>query len=109
MIITPAGITTDKFVVEGKLFDPTAVIPPAPVPAPPDTDHDGVIDSVDLCVNQQGPASSNGCPPPVIIDNTKPTPPAPAAQVINRTDRPGHPGCGRRPRRHGRRPSRSAG
>ena len=85
MIITPAGITTDKFVVEGKLFDPTAVIPPAPVPAPPDTDHDGVIDSVDLCVNQQGPASSNGCPPPVIIDNTKPTPPAPAAQVINRT------------------------
>ena len=85
VIITPAGITTDKFVVEGKLFDPTAVIPPAPVPAPPDTDHDGVIDSVDLCVNQQGPASSNGCPPPVIIDNTKPTPPAPAAQVINRT------------------------
>ena len=34
VIVTPAGITTDKFVVEGKLFDPTAVIPPAPVPAP---------------------------------------------------------------------------
>jgi len=82
VIIAPAGVTTDKFVVEGKLFDPTAVIPPAPAPAPPDTDHDGVIDSVDNCVNQQGPASNNGCPPPVIIDNTKSTPPA---QVINRT------------------------
>ena len=78
-IITPEGLMTDRFTVEGRLFDPLAPLPPAPVPVPPDTDHDGVIDSVDLCVNQQGPASANGCPLPVIVDNTKPTP---AAQTI---------------------------
>jgi hypothetical protein len=84
-IVIPAGITSDQFIVEGKLFDPNAPLPPAPVPVEPDTDHDGVADNVDQCVNQQGPASNNGCPPPVIVDNTKPTPPAPPAQVINRT------------------------
>src|SRR4051812_29546623 len=63
VIITPAGLTTDQFTVEGKFFDPNAPLPPAPVPVPPDADGDGVIDSVDLCVNQQGPASTNGCPP----------------------------------------------
>jgi len=82
VIVTPAGITTDQFVVEGKLFDPNAPLPPAIIPVEPDTDGDGVPDNVDNCVNQQGPKSSNGCPPPVIVDNTKPTPPA---QVINRT------------------------
>jgi len=74
-IITPAGLMTDEFLVEGKQFDPTAPLPPAPVPVPPDTDKDGVIDSVDLCVNQQGPAINNGCPLPIIVDNTKPTQP----------------------------------
>jgi hypothetical protein len=88
VIVQPAGITSDQFIVEGKLFDPNAPLPPAPVPVEPDTDGDGVADNVDQCVNQQGPASNNGCPPPVIVDNTKPTPPAPPAppaQVINRT------------------------
>jgi len=78
VVVTPAGITTDKFVVEGKMFDPNAPLPVPPPPVPPDTDGDGVIDSLDRCINQVGPANNGGCPPPVIIDNTKPTPPAPA-------------------------------
>ena len=28
----------------------------------PDTDDDGVIDPEDLCPNEEGPASSKGCP-----------------------------------------------
>jgi hypothetical protein len=82
VIITPAGLSTDQFTVEGRFFDPNAPLPPAPVPVPPDADRDGVIDSVDNCVNQQGPASNNGCPLPVVVDNTKQTPPA---QVVERT------------------------
>ena len=31
-------------------------------PPPADTDGDGVMDNVDRCVNQQGPASNAGCP-----------------------------------------------
>jgi hypothetical protein len=82
VIVKPAGLTTDKFVVEGKTFDPTAPVPIPPAPVPPDTDGDGVIDSVDLCLNQMGPASNNGCPKPIVIDNTKqPLPP----QIIERT------------------------
>ena len=61
-IVVPAGITTDKFVVEGKMFDPTAPMPVPPTPVPPDTDHDGVIDSLDRCIAQVGPASNGGCP-----------------------------------------------
>lgn len=35
-----------------------------------DSDSDGVIDSTDLCPNQVGPASNNGCPlPPADTDN----------------------------------------
>jgi hypothetical protein len=49
---------------------------------PPDTDHDGVIDSVDLCVNQQGPAINNGCPLPVVV--TKPGPTATTTNTIVR-------------------------
>jgi len=64
------GLTTDLFVVEGKLFDPTAVIPAAPAPVPPDADGDGVPDRSDQCVNQVGPASNNGCPLPVVVTNT---------------------------------------
>jgi hypothetical protein len=81
-IITPEGLMTDEFLVEGKLFDPTAPLPPAPVPVPPDTDKDGVIDSVDLCVNQQGPAINNGCPLPIIVDKTKPTAPTQTQTII---------------------------
>jgi hypothetical protein len=79
VIIQPAGLTSDEFTVEGKLFDPTAPLPPAPVPVPPDTDKDGVIDSVDNCINQQGPASNNGCPLPIIIE--RPAPPVAAPPV----------------------------
>jgi hypothetical protein len=85
VIVTPAGITTDQFTIEGKLFNPADVLPVPSPPVPPDTDGDGVIDSVDLCVNQQGPAANNGCPPPVIIDNTKPTQPTQPAQVVQQT------------------------
>jgi hypothetical protein len=80
VIITPAGITTDQFIVEGKLFDANSPLPPPIVPVEPDTDGDGVPDNVDNCVNQQGPTSNNGCPPPVIVPG--PAPPAPPAQVI---------------------------
>jgi len=80
VIIVPAGISTDQFIVEGKLFDPNAPLPPAIVPVEPDTDGDGVADNVDNCVNQQGPKSNNGCPPPVII--RAPGAPAPPAQII---------------------------
>jgi hypothetical protein len=72
-ILQAAGITTDQFTVEGKLFDPTAPLPPVFVPKEPDTDGDGVTDNVDRCINQPGPASNAGCPPPVIV--TQPPPP----------------------------------
>jgi hypothetical protein len=84
-VLQPAGITTDQFTVEGRMFDPTAPLPPAPAPVEPDTDGDGVIDTIDRCVNQVGPASNGGCPKPVVVDNTKPTPPAPAPQTITNT------------------------
>jgi hypothetical protein len=76
------GITTDLFVVEGKLFDPADPLPTPPPPVPPDVDGDGIEDAGDDCPNQVGPASNQGCPLPVIVDNTKPTPPA---QVIQTT------------------------
>jgi hypothetical protein len=62
VIISPAGLTTDKFVVEGKMFDPNAPMPVPPTPVPPDFDGDGVIDSLDRCLAQVGPASNGGCP-----------------------------------------------
>jgi hypothetical protein len=74
VITTPAGITTDQFIVEGRLFDPNAPLPPAIVPVEPDTDGDGVADNVDNCVNQQGPQSNNGCPLPVVIKEPPPPP-----------------------------------
>jgi hypothetical protein len=83
VIITPAGITTDQFIVEGRLFDPNAPLPPAIVPVEPDTDGDGVADNVDNCVNQQGPASNNGCPPPVIVPG--PPPPAQVIHILHQT------------------------
>ena len=76
------GLTTDLFVIEGRLFDPTQVIPTPPAPSPPDADGDGIADGSDTCPNQVGPASNGGCPLPVVIDNTKPTPPA---QVVQQT------------------------
>jgi hypothetical protein len=74
VIIVPAGITTDQFIVEGRLFDPNAPLPPAIVPVEPDTDGDGVADNVDNCDNQQGPKSNNGCPLPVVIKEPPPPP-----------------------------------
>jgi len=62
IIVKPAGITTDKFVVEGKMFDPTAPMPVPPTPVPLDSDGDGVPDSFDRCAFQVGPASNGGCP-----------------------------------------------
>jgi hypothetical protein len=76
------GLTTDLFVIEGRLFDPTQVIPTPPAPSPPDSDGDGIADGSDTCPNQVGPASNGGCPLPIVIDNTKPTPPA---QVVRQT------------------------
>jgi hypothetical protein len=94
------GITTDLFTVEGRLFDPAQVIPVPPPPPPPDDDGDGIQDIGDACPNQPGPAGNQGCPLPIRIDNTKPTPPtlapaagatatasAPAASVESRTAR----------------------
>ena len=83
-IVTPAGITTDQFVVEGKLFDPTSPLPPPIVPVEPDTDGDGVPNNVDECVNQIGDAAHNGCPPPVIIHDPAPTP-EPVVKVVEHT------------------------
>jgi hypothetical protein len=40
------------------------VLAPDYIPAPPDTDGDGVPDDVDQCPNEAGPASNNGCPLP---------------------------------------------
>jgi hypothetical protein len=74
------GVSTDLFIIEGRLFDPAQVIPTPPPPAAPDADGDGIEDAGDKCPNQVGPASNQGCPPPVIIDNTKPTPPESAPQ-----------------------------
>jgi hypothetical protein len=87
-IVKPAGITTDKFVVEGKLFDPNAPLPPAPVPVPKDTDGDGVPDIVDLCINQIGDALHNGCPAPIVIEQPPVIvhEPAPPAKVIEHTN-----------------------
>jgi hypothetical protein len=62
VIVKPAGLTTDKFVVEGKMFDPTAALPVPPIPVPPDLDGDGVPDNLDRCIAQVGPASNGGCP-----------------------------------------------
>jgi hypothetical protein len=62
IIVKPAGLTTDKFVVEGKMFDPAAPMPVPPVPVPLDSDGDGVVDSFDRCAFQVGPASNGGCP-----------------------------------------------
>jgi len=62
IIVKPAGLTTDKFVVEGKMFDPAAPMPVPPTPIPLDSDGDGVIDSFDRCAFQVGPASNGGCP-----------------------------------------------
>jgi hypothetical protein len=62
VVVRPAGITTDRFVVEGKLFDPNAPLQVPPTPVPPDFDGDGVIDSLDRCIAQVGPASNGGCP-----------------------------------------------
>jgi len=39
-------------------------------PPPSDADGDGVLDGVDQCVNQAGPASNNGCP--VVAPGTDP-------------------------------------
>jgi hypothetical protein len=69
-VVRPAGITTDQFTVEGKLFNPNDPRPPAIVPVEPDTDGDGVIDALDACKFQMGDAAHNGCPAPT------PTPPA---------------------------------
>jgi hypothetical protein len=76
------GITTDLFTVEGRLFDPNQVIPVPPPPAPPDADGDGIQDIGDACANQVGPASNKGCPLPVVIDNTRPTPPAVTNTIV---------------------------
>jgi hypothetical protein len=89
LIIKPAGLTTNEFALEGRSFDPNAPIPPAPAPVVPDADGDGVPDSVDLCVNQVGPASSNGCPLPVVVQG-----PAPPATVVERTVVQAIPGAG---------------
>jgi hypothetical protein len=61
-IVSPAGVTTDKFVLEGKVFDPAAPMPVPPPPVTPDLDGDGVPDNVDRCIAQVGPASNGGCP-----------------------------------------------
>jgi hypothetical protein len=62
IIVRPAGLTTDQFVVEGKVFDPTAPVPVPPIPVPLDSDGDGVVDSFDRCAFQVGPATNGGCP-----------------------------------------------
>jgi hypothetical protein len=77
--VVNGGITTNLFVVEGRTFDPAQVIPATPPPAPSDVDGDGIEDTGDSCPNQTGPASNQGCPLPVIIDNTKPP------QVVQQT------------------------
>jgi hypothetical protein len=82
------GVTTDLFIIEGRLFDPAQTIPVPPPPPPPDADGDGIEDAGDQCVNQPGPASNQGCPPPVVVDNTKP------AQVLTRTVVQTIPGAG---------------
>jgi hypothetical protein len=63
-VLTPAGITTDRFVVEGKQFDPTAPMPVPPPPVAPDQDRDGTPNNVDLCIAVPGPANNAGCPLP---------------------------------------------
>jgi hypothetical protein len=63
-VLQPAGLTTDKFVVEGKLFDANAPVPIPPPPVTPDADGDGVPNNVDLCIAQVGPANNAGCPLP---------------------------------------------
>ena len=60
IIVRPAGLTTDQFVVEGKVFDPTAPMPVTPIPVPLDSDGDGVIDTFDRCAFQVGPATNGG-------------------------------------------------
>jgi hypothetical protein len=80
--VVTGGITTDLFTVEGRLFDPAQVIPVPPPPAPPDDDGDGIQDVGDACPNQAGPASNQGCPLPIVIDNTKPTPPAVTNTIV---------------------------
>jgi hypothetical protein len=62
VIVRPAGLTTDQFIVEGKVFDPTAPMPVPPIPVPLDSDGDGVVDSFDRCAFQVGPATNGGCP-----------------------------------------------
>jgi hypothetical protein len=64
------GLTTDQFVIEGRLFDAAQVIPTPPAPSPPDADRDGIPDGSDTCPNQVGPASNGGCPLPVVVTNT---------------------------------------
>jgi hypothetical protein len=95
-IVTPAGVTTDKFVVEGKLFDPTAPLPPAPVPVEPDTDGDGVPDIIDQCKFQIGTVANNGCPAPPpgdadhdgVADDKDQCPNTPAGTVVLSTGCP---------------------
>ena len=70
-VVRPAGITTDQFIVEGKLFNPNDPRPPAIVPVEPDTDGDGVIDSLDACKFQMGDAAHNGCPAPPPADTDR--------------------------------------
>ena len=89
-IVTPAGISTDQFVVEGNLFDPTSPLPPPIVPVEPDTDGDGVPDNVDECLNQIGDAPHNGCPPPVIVHDPGPTL-DPVVRIVERTTTAAHP------------------
>jgi hypothetical protein len=84
IIVTPAGITTDKFVVEGKAFDPTAPMPVPPPPVVPDLDRDGVPDNLDRCIAQVGPASNGGCP--IVGPTTVPgTPGAAGGRAVGTT------------------------
>lgn len=62
VILVPAGITTDEFVVEGRQFDPSVPLPVPPPPVAADADRDGVPDNMDRCIGQVGPSSNGGCP-----------------------------------------------
>lgn len=69
------GVATD-WEITGALVGNPVVLPPA------DNDKDGVPDASDNCPAVAGPASNGGCP---VVQQKPPTPPAPPAQVIERT------------------------